>query len=75
MNQESIFIGVVCLTFEDGTPPRFYWYAVEEPADMDQAAAIASAKLPGHGPFDTEDEALEAATREVCALLDQSTLQ
>jgi hypothetical protein len=54
--------GVVRLSFDDGTPDKYYWWASDDP-HMDEEKALALAKR--NGPFDTEEAAVRAMQRRV----------
>jgi hypothetical protein len=59
----SMHIGVVCISFRDGSPSKFFWWASEtdpnEFDDSDREQVLAMAKK--NGPFDTAAEAEHAA--------------
>jgi hypothetical protein len=57
-------IGVVEISFRDGTPPKFFWFATETaPEDLDQETILSMAKP--NGPFDSLEEAEQAGERAI----------
>jgi hypothetical protein len=63
-------VGVVCVSFRDGSPPKYFWWASEtdpnEFDDYDREQVMAQAK--NNGPFDTAAEAAEAARAKLTPL-------
>jgi hypothetical protein len=54
----AMHVGIVCLSFRDGTPNKYFWWASED-QNLDQEKIVAMAKR--NGPFDSAEQAEQAA--------------